>query len=50
MDRIFGISKALDYIEQHITEPTDYEAIAKCENEKACACRRRAFCRKCKGD
>mgnify|MGYP004679102059 FL=1 len=30
MDRIFGISKALDYIEQHITEPTDYEAIAKC--------------------
>lgn len=30
MDRIFGISRALDYIEQHITEPTDYEAIAKC--------------------
>ena len=28
MDRIFGISRALDYIEQHITEPTDYEAVS----------------------
>lgn len=29
MDRITGISKAIDYIEEHITEPTDYARAAK---------------------
>lgn len=30
MDWITGIGRALDYIEEHITEPPDYEAIAGC--------------------
>lgn len=29
MDWITGISKAIDYIEEHITEPTDYARAAK---------------------
>lgn len=29
MDWITGISKAIDYIEEHITEPTDYAQAAK---------------------
>ncbi len=29
MDWITGISKAIDYIEEHITEPTDYTRAAK---------------------
>ena len=29
MDWITGISKAIDYIEEHITEPTDYVRAAK---------------------
>lgn len=29
MDWITGISKAIDYIEEHITEPTDYARVAK---------------------
>jgi|GEM_PF-3276139 len=28
MDWITGISKAIDYIEEHITEPTDYARAA----------------------
>ena len=30
MDWITGISRALDYVEDHITEPIDYEEVAKC--------------------
>lgn len=30
MDWIKGIQRALDYAEEHLTEKTDYEAIAKC--------------------
>ena len=37
MDWITGISKAIDYIEEHITEPTDYARAAKI------ICRRREF-------
>lgn len=37
MDWITGISKAIDYIEEHITEPTDYARTAKI------ICRRREF-------
>lgn len=37
MDWITGISKAIDYIEKHITEPTDYARAAKI------ICRRREF-------
>lgn len=37
MDWIKGISKAIDYIEKHITEPTDYARAAKI------ICRRREF-------
>lgn len=37
MDWITGISKAIDYIEEHITEPTDYAQAAKI------ICRRREF-------
>ena len=30
MDWICGIQKAIDYIEEHLTEKIDYEAVAKC--------------------
>ena len=30
MDWITGISRAIDYVEDHITEPVDYEEAAKC--------------------
>lgn len=30
MDWITGLQRALDYVEEHIKEPIDYEAVAKC--------------------
>lgn len=30
MDWISGLQRAIDYVEEHITEPIDYEEVAKC--------------------
>lgn len=30
MDWITGIQRAIDYVEDHITEPVDFEEVAKC--------------------